>query len=175
MTLKDLLRDQLTDAYDGRPDMSLLAALEGITDAEAAWNPPDRVAGIAPSIDQIVRHVAWAKASFCAEGFARPMPVTDPDTSDSGDSPGLDPDFLCGAGWARATHPGITGAIRLLDRAHAGLMDCLTGCSNDALLRPIPTFHGRTSAARFFRVMAQHDAYHAGTIRTRRTIFSARA
>jgi hypothetical protein len=68
--------------------------------------------------------------------------------------------------------PGISAALDYLDRAQEQLEGCLNGLSAEALLKPIPTrFHG-DSAAHFFQVMAMHDVWHGGQIRTRRTIFS---
>jgi hypothetical protein len=93
--------------------------------------------------------------------------------NDDGDSAGLPQEFPCGAGWGCHAAPGITGAIGLLERAHRVLTECLESCSEDSLDKPIPTHHGK-SAANFFWIMIMHDIYHAGQIRTRRTLFNVR-
>jgi hypothetical protein len=164
---KQLLLQQTADAFAGRPDMSLMASLAGITADEAAWQPDDAT----PSIEQLVRHLAWAKSRFCADGFGRAMPIDDPSVAGDGDSPDLPNEFPCGAGWGRAAAVGIGGAVELLQQAQAIIMSSLESCTDESLDRPIPTRHGKT-AAHFFSVMLMHDLYHAGQIRTRRTMYN---
>ena len=53
--------------------------------------------------------------------------------------------------------------------AHDVLTGCLESCTEESLELPIPNHHGK-SAAHFFWIMIMHDLYHAGQIRTRRTI-----
>ena len=166
LTPKHLLLQLTTAAFTGRPDMPLAASLDGVTQPEAAWQPDPAT----PSIEHLVRHVAWAKSHYCHEAFGRPLPLTDPTVNADGDSPDLSPNFPCGAGWGRDQSPGIAGAIDLLHRAHRTLTECLAACPEDALERPLPTRHGQ-SAAHFFQVMLMHDLYHAGQIRTRRTLY----
>lgn len=168
-TAKQLLTKHVEEAFRGRPDMPLAASLAGVTQEEAAWQPDPSL----PSIEQLVRHVAWAKSFYCREGFGRPMVIHDPSVNDDGDVADLPLEFPCGAGWGRATHPGIDGAIRLLEETQQVLVECLTGCTDEQLDQPIPTRHGRT-AAHFFWVMAMHDLYHAGQIRTRRSLYRLR-
>jgi hypothetical protein len=163
---KSLLLKQTADAFRGRPDMPIMASLDGITQAEASWSADANI----PTIEQIVRRVGWAKSSFCHQGFGTPMVLVDPLVNDDGDSPDLPREFPCGAGWGRELAAGIGGAIKLLEQAHGVLTRCLETCSDDALEKPIPTHHGKT-AANFFWVMLMHDLYHAGQIRTRRTLF----
>jgi hypothetical protein len=69
---------------------------------------------------------------------------------------------------------GIAAAVKLLEGAQGVLMECLEGCSEEALGKPIPTYHGKKTAANFFSVMVMHDFYHAGQIRTRRTAYGAK-
>jgi hypothetical protein len=170
LTAKQLLIRQTAEAFRGRADMPLMAALDGITPEEAAWRPD----GATPSVEQVVRHVAWAKSWYCRQGFGRPMVLADPSVNDDGDSPDVPCEFPCGAGWGRDQAPGVGGAVVLLEQAHRVLTECLESCSDESLERPIPTRHG-ASAAHFFWVMLMHDLYHAGQIRTRRTLFRARA
>jgi hypothetical protein len=167
LTAKQLLLQQTAEAFGGRPDMSLLAALGGITQDEASWTPD----AAKPSVEQLVRHVAWAKSQYCRQGFGQPMVVNDPTVNEDGDSAELPAEFPCGAAWGRKGEPGIAGAIRLLEQSHQGLTACLAACSDEALERPIPNRHGK-SAAHFFWVMLMHDVYHAGQIRTRRTLYA---
>jgi hypothetical protein len=169
MTPKQLLLKQTAEAFSGRPDMPLRAALEGITDQEASW----RIDDATPTIEQLVRHIAWAKSSYCAQGFGTPMVIDDATVNAEGDSPDLPIEFPCGSGWGRSQAPGIAGAIGLLERAHRVIVGCLESCTEAALDQPIPTNHGK-SAAHFFWMMLMHDLYHAGQIRTRRTMFRVR-
>ena len=169
-TAKQLLIQQTTDAFRGRPDMPLTAALEGVTQEEASWS----FDSAAPTIEQIVRHIAWAKSHFCCQGFGTPMPINDPTVNDDGDSPDLPFEFPCGAGWGTKSAPGIAQAVKLLEQAHQILIGCLESLPENALEKPIPTHHGKT-AANFFWIMLMHDLYHAGQIRTRRTMFQSRS
>jgi uncharacterized damage-inducible protein DinB len=166
---KDLLIKQTAEAFSGRPDMPMMAALAGITQQEASWRPDSST----PSIEQLVRHIAWAKSRFCQQGFGKPMILKDESVNDDGDSADLPQEFPCGAAWGGRAAPGIQGAVGLLERAHRVLTECLESCSEDSLDKPIPTRHGK-SAMNFFWIMIMHDIYHAGQIRTRRTSFNAR-
>jgi hypothetical protein len=168
LTAKQLLLRQTAEAFSGRPDMPLMAALEGITEQEASWQP----SAATPSIEQLVRHIAWAKSRYCQEGFDRPMVVDDPSVNGDGDSAALPWEFPCGAAWGLTHAPGIAGAINLLQQSHQVLTACLENCSDEALAQPIPNRHGK-SAAHFFWIMLMHDLYHAGQIRTRRTMYAA--
>jgi hypothetical protein len=167
--VKELLLKQTLDAFSGQRDMSIKAALAGITQEEASWRADESM----PTAEQIVRHVAWAKNWYCFQGFSVPMVIEDAGVNENGDGGGLPWEFPCGAAWGQAIEPGIEGAVGLLDRAHAVLVKCLEGCSEEGLGMPIPTRHGKVSAANFFTVMIIHDAYHAGTIRARRSVWSA--
>jgi hypothetical protein len=164
-TIKQLLLKQTADAYDGRADMSLMASLRGITAAEAGWRPGEGT----PTVEQLVRHVAWAKSQYCHEGFGRPMALDDGYVDANGDCAGLPWEFPCGAGWGSRVAGGIGPAVELLGQAHRGLVECLESLPEDALDGPIPTRHG-SSAANLFWVLLMHDLYHAGQIRTRRTL-----
>jgi hypothetical protein len=166
LTAKQLLATQVAGAFRGRPDMPLMAALDRITQAEASWQPDANT----PSIEQLVRHIAWSKSRFCQQGFGTPMPLDDPTVDEAGDSAGLSPEFPCGATWGRSTAPGIEAALQLLEKAQRIFAACLESCSEEMLEKPIPAPHGR-SATNFFWTMLMHDIYHAGQIRTRRTFY----
>jgi hypothetical protein len=168
LTAKQLLLRQTAEAFRGRPDMPLIASLDGITQNEASWQPTPA----APSIEQIIRHVGWAKSRFCQQGFATAMVLVDEQVNDDGDFAGLPMEFPCGAAWGIESKPGIHGAIELLEQSHQVLTECLAACTDAALENPIPNHHGK-SAANFFWIMIMHDLYHAGQIRTRRTIYRA--
>jgi hypothetical protein len=165
LTANELLIKQTAEAFSGRPDMPLMASLEGITQPEAAWRRDETM----PTIEQIVRHIAWAKSRFCQQGFNQPMVLNDPSVNDDGDFAGLPKEFPCGAAWGCSVAPGIKEAIKLLENAHRVLTGCLHSCTQEMLEQPIPTHHGK-SAANFFWIMLMHDLYHSGQIRTRRTI-----
>jgi hypothetical protein len=94
----------------------------------------------------------------------------DEHVDENGDSADLPQEFPCGAAWGITAQPGIMGAISLLEQSQRVLIECLESCSNESLEQPIPTHHGK-SAANFFWTMLMHDLYHAGQIRTRRTMF----
>src|SRR4051794_40432490 len=166
LTAKQLLLDQAADAFRGRPDMSLMAALDGITADEAAWRPDES----APTVEQVVRHVAWAKSRYCEQGFGRAMVLRDDAVDADGDSAALPWEFPCGAAWGCAAAPGLAGAVGLLERAHRVVVERLEACTEEALERPVPGRHGK-SAAHLFWILLMHDLYHAGQIRTRRTLF----
>jgi hypothetical protein len=168
MTLKQLLLEQTALAYDGRPDMSLTASLQGVTQEAATWRPNLDL----PTIEQLVRHLAWAKSTYCRDAFGKPAVLDDPSCDEMGDTPGLSQEFPCGAGWGVDMAPGINGAIDLLRRSHTALVECLESCQEESLARPLPHRHGK-SGAHFFSVMLMHDVYHAGQIRTRRTMRAA--
>jgi hypothetical protein len=164
-TVKQLLVKQTANAFDGRPDMSLMASLQGITQEEASWRPDANT----PTAEQLVRHVAWAKARYCHEGFGVPMPVADPCVDDNGDAAGVPWEFPCGAAWGCSIAAGIGEAVALLEESHRVVTRCLDACCEEALSRPVPTRHGKP-AANLFWILLMHDAFHAGQIRTRRTL-----
>lgn len=168
LTAKQLLIRQTAEAFRGRSDMPLMAALAGVTQEEASWRPD----AATPTIEQLVRHVAWAKSIYCQRGFGTPPVVADDNVNDDGDCPELPLEYPCGAGWGCSILPGIAGALELLEQAHGTLTRCLESLPAESLELPLPTSHGKT-AANFFWVMLMHDLYHAGQIRTRRTLFAA--
>jgi hypothetical protein len=98
------------------------------------------------------------------------MAIDDDQVNSDGDTIGLPMKFPCGAAWGFRQAAGIVEAIKLLERSHRVLTECLESCSEEKLEMPIPTRHGK-SAAHFFWVMMMHDLYHAGQIRTRRTLY----
>lgn len=169
LTAKQLLLTQLAEGFEGRKDMTLMGVLSGIADEEAAWQP----APLGASIDGLVRHIAWSEGVYCREAFGTPMVLDDPGVDANGDTAGIPWEFPCGSGYGRDSHPGITGAIDLMTRTHHVMLDCLRALPDEALDQPINTRHGKT-AAHFFWVMIMHDIYHAGQIRTRRTMFAQR-
>jgi len=100
------------------------------------------------------------------------MFLIDDAVTDDGDSADLPLEFPCGAAWGTHQAPGIQEAINLLKHSHDTLTKCLENCTEGSLDQPIPTRHGK-SAAHFFWIMIMHDIYHAGQIRTRRTMYRA--
>src|SRR6476469_7099775 len=89
ITAKQLLLDQTASAFSGRPDMSLMASLKEITQAEASWRPDETT----PTAEQLVRHVAWAKTKYCHDGFGAAMVLQDPSVDENGDTPGIPWEF----------------------------------------------------------------------------------
>lgn len=168
LTAKQLLLKQTAEAFSGRSDMPLMASLADITQAEASWSPDKD----SPTAEQIVRHVAWAKARYCQQAFGSEMPIVDDSVNGEGDTADLPWEFPCGTAWGSSVAPGIHEAIKLLSQSHAILTQCLESLPDDALDQPLPTHHGK-SAAHFFWIMIMHDLYHAGQIRTRRTAWRA--
>lgn len=100
------------------------------------------------------------------------MVFSDASVNDAGDSPDLPLDFPCGAAWGLRLAPGIAEAIKLLEASQRVFIDCLESCDETSLEESIPAPHGK-SAANFFWTMLMHDIYHAGQIRTRRTLYGA--
>lgn len=168
-TAKQLLLTQLAQSFEGRPDMPLMATLAGIAPEEAAWQPSP----MTPSIDHIVRHIAWSASVYCRDAFATSMVADDTGVSPEGDTAGIPWEFPCGSGFARDTQPGIEGAIDLVRRSQAVLLACLEALPDDQLDQPINNRHGK-SAAHFFWLMTMHNLSHAGQIRTRRTMYALR-
>ncbi len=148
--------------------MPLMASLDGITQQEATWQPDEKT----PTIEQIVRHIAWAKSRFCQQGFTTPMVLIDKNVNDDGDTADLPWEFPCGAAFGTTIAGGIAEAVKLLQQAHRVLTECLESFPEAKLEEPIPTHHGKT-AANFFWIMLMHDLYHSGQIRTRRTFYRA--
>ena len=131
-TAKQLLLKQTAEAFSGRSDMPLMASLADITQAEASWCPDKE----SPSAEQIVRHVAWAKARYCQQAFGTEMPIVDESVNGDGDSTDLPWEFPCGAAWGSSAAPGIHEAIKLLTQSHAILTQCLESLSDDAPSHP---------------------------------------
>src|SRR5580698_9722222 len=152
LTAKQLLIMQTAEAFRGRPDMPLMASLEGITQEEASWRPDEAT----PTIEQIVRHIAWAKSRFCQQGFGTSIVLIDKSVNDDGDTAALPWEFPCGAAFGCGVAGGITEAVKLLEQAHRVLTDCLESFPEAKLEEPIPTHHGK-SAANFFWIMLMHD------------------
>jgi uncharacterized damage-inducible protein DinB len=146
LSVKDLLTKQTAEAFGTSDEMSLKSSLWQITQEEASWSPgPKR-----PSAEQIVRHVAACKSGYCHQGFGTPQ---------------LD--------ISSEAAPNVQKSIELLEAAQQTLVQCLAGCSEEDLSRPIPVrFHGQ-SAAHFFWIMLMHDIWHGGQIRTRRSAHRA--
>ena len=146
MTAIELLLKQTHESFAENDEMSLKAALTGLTQEEASW----RFNETTWTIEEILYHVASAKIEYCKQGFGR---------------------------WREAyakPHGDIDGLIRLLDRAQAHLVQCLEACSEEGLVKPIPTrFHGE-SAAHFFWIMAMHDVSHAAQIGMIRRAYGSR-
>lgn len=105
LTAKQLLLKQTAEAFRGRADMPLMASLAGITQGVASWRPD---AGT-PTIEQIVRHVAWAKSHDCWEAFGRAMVLVDESVDAIGDSVDLPVEFPCGAGFGGGRRPALRG------------------------------------------------------------------
>lgn len=168
LTPRDILLYHLAQSFEGRKDMTLMGVLEGVTEQEAAWRPGP----LAPSIGELLRHVAWSASVYCRDAFGVPMVAEDPGVTPEGDTEGIPWEFPCGSGFGRQSHPGLAGAIDLARRAQSLLVECLSGLGDEQLDQPINNRHGKT-AAHFFWIMTMHNVYHAGQIRTRRTAYAA--
>jgi hypothetical protein len=136
MNVKQFLLKQTQEAYAGDPEMSLKVALEGLTQAEAAW----RINETTWTIEEILYHVASCKIEYCRQGFGR---WTEEYAQPTGD---------------------IEPMLALLSRAHEHLVQCLESCSEADLDEPIPTSSHGKSAAHFFWIMIMHDITHASEI-----------
>ena len=67
MNAKDLLLQELHDAYSGDDEMSLQASLGDLSPEEAAWRLNDRTWTVA----EIVYHVASCEIEYCQQGFGQ--------------------------------------------------------------------------------------------------------
>ena len=145
MNAKQLLLEQLRDAYSGDDEMSLRASLGDLRHEEAAWRLNDTTWTIA----EIVYHVASCEIEYCRQGFDRGIEHDKP----------LD---------------DVPRLLALLDHAHDLLVRCLQQCPDEDLDKPIPTrWHGE-SAAHFFWIMIMHRISHAAQIRTIRRVYGSR-
>ena len=115
LTAKDLLITQTAAAFRGRADMPLMASLERITREEAWW----RIDEATPTIEQIVRHIAWAKSRYCQQAFGTPMVLDDDSVDGEGDCATLPTNFPAAAhGGNRAYHPASPERSQLLEQSH---------------------------------------------------------
>ena len=99
MSAQQLLLKQTAEAFSGRLDMPLRASLNGISQEEGSWAPDEAT----PTIEQVARHIAWAKFRYCEEGFHCPMVLTDDSVNADGDSDQLPWEFPCGAAWGQVS------------------------------------------------------------------------
>jgi hypothetical protein len=142
---KELLLNQVHDAFEGDDEMSLKASLGDLTPQEAAWRLNDTTW----TIEEIVYHVASCEIEYCRQGFDQAVAY-------------------------ERTVGDLEATLTLLDRAHALLVQCLQACREEDLEKPIPTqFHGQ-SGAHFFWIMVMHRVSHAAQIRTIRRAFGSR-
>jgi len=145
MNVKELLRNQLLDAYSGDDEMSLQASLANLDEEEAAW----RMNATTWTIAEIMYHLYSCEIEYCRQGFGRSIPYGKPLRN-------------------------VEGLTDLLDQAHELMMGCLRDCPETALDQPIPTqFHGE-SAAHFFWIMVMHRVSHAAQICTLRRAYGSR-
>ncbi len=103
LSAKQLLLKQTAESFRSRPDMPLFASLHDITPEEASWHIDENT----PSIEQLVRHIAWAKSRFCQRGFGTAMPIIDESVNDDGDCADLPNEFPCGAAWGCSAAPEL--------------------------------------------------------------------
>ena len=144
--MKDLLIKETQEAYSQNDEMSLLCSVRSLTQEEAEW----RLNKTIWSIEEVLFHVASCKIEYCKQGFGKWQ----------GDYP--------------KPFGNIHEMLAFLDRAQTHLLECLRGCTEEDLQKPIPTrFHGE-SAAHFFWIMIMHDISHGAQIRTIRRAYGTR-
>jgi uncharacterized damage-inducible protein DinB len=146
MTAKQLLLKQMYDAFSEDDEMSLKASLADLTQEEASW----RVNDTTWTIEEILYHIASCKVEYCKQGFGR---------------------------WKSGYNKPIgnlTQMLDLFDRAHEHLVECLQGCTEEDLDKPIKTMYHGQSAAHFFWIMIMHDISHAAQIRAIRRAYGSR-
>ncbi len=141
-----LLLKQLQDAFSGDDEMSLKASLKGLTQEEASWRLNDTTW----TIEEILYHIASCEIEYCKQGFGKWKWEYDRTIGD------------------------ICRTLDLLDKAHEHLVECLEGCSEDDLEKPIKTRYHGESAAHFFWIMIMHRISHAAQIRTIRRAYGSR-
>ncbi len=144
----EILRNQSKGAFEGLTATTLLSldAHEGLTAAQAAWDPsPDR-----RSIWQIVDHLARSK-DWERQMIEGKRPASPPWGETSGDD--------------RARQATIG---RLRD-TQAPLLRAIEGLTEDDLLKRPPT-RRKWPVVNLILNKAAHDAYHAGQIRYLRAL-----
>jgi uncharacterized damage-inducible protein DinB len=144
--VKDLLIKQTQDAFADSEEMSLLCSVKDLAQTEAEW----RLNATTWTIEEILFHVASCKIEYCKQAFGR---------------------------WASEipdAFGNIQEMIALATSAHEHVLQCLHHCSEDDLIRPVPTtFHGE-SGAHLFWVLIMHDISHGAQIRTIRRAYGTR-
>jgi uncharacterized damage-inducible protein DinB len=144
--MKDVLVTQAVDAFAKNPEMSLLCSVQELSQKEAEWKLNETTW----SIEEILFHVASCKFDYCKQGF------------------GL---------WKEACPKpfgNVNEMIKLNQKAHDHLMECLRQLPEARLQEAIPTAHHGESAAHFFWIMAMHDISHGAQIRTIRRAYGSR-
>jgi uncharacterized damage-inducible protein DinB len=143
--MKDLLVMQTMESFENNPEMSLLSSVQDLTQKEAEWKLNDSTW----TIEEILFHVASSKLYYCKQGFSK---WNEPEEKPFGN---------------------ITAMVYMNRKAHNHLLECLRGCTEEDLLKPIPTrCHGKT-AANFFWIMIMHDINHGAQIRTIRRAYGS--
>jgi uncharacterized damage-inducible protein DinB len=143
--MKDLLHKQIIDAFDKDEEMSLMSSVDNLTQEESEWKLNDTTW----TIEEILYHVASCKISYCKEGFSK---WKGPDEKPFGN---------------------IKAMIDMNHKAHKHLLECLNSCTEEELLKPIPTrYHGET-AANFFWIMIMHDINHGAEIKAIRRAYGS--
>lgn len=143
--MKDLLIMETIDAFEANDEMSLLSSVINITQQEAEWKPNETTW----TIEEILYHIASCKIFYCQQGFSRWTETVEKPFGD------------------------IQAMIELNRKAHDHLLACLKNCTEDGLLKPIPTrCHGKT-AANFFWIMLMHDVNHGAEIKAIRRAYGS--
>lgn len=142
-TFESLIRD----AFEGDPEMSLLANLRDLRDEDWTALPPTANRTIA----DIVEHVAWAKWMYEDYAFG---PATL-----RGDTPLLTPPH-----GARSRPP--RELLEWLKQGHAKWFAAIRALPDDSeLAKPRLTNWGdMLDTQTILRIMLNHDVYHAGEI-----------
>jgi len=143
MDTKELLTKQTNEAFEG--EMSLMGALQGLSQEEVSWRLNDTTW----TIEEIIYHVAACKIEYCKQGFGK-----------------WDFEYS-------TTEGDIQASLGLLNKAQEHLTECLSNCTLEDLDQPISTkFHGQ-SAAHFFWIMIMHDISHGAQIGMIRRAYGA--
>jgi hypothetical protein len=145
------LVDLLNRAYKGSRWHSFAAALKGLTEEEARWEPPTDYQGFAwanGSALRIVFHVGADKIVQISTAFG-----------ESGiDWTAMEHRF-------RAMGSNLKAAMQIAKEGHETVLDALEALSDDDLQIERPIWGGsRIPTGDLFMMLAEHDFYHAGQI-----------
>lgn len=154
------LVDLLNRAYKGSRWHSFATAVKGMTEEEALWEPPTGYQGFAwanGSALKIIFHVGADKIVQVSTALGEG---------------GIDWNAM--EHRFRAMGSGLKAALQIAEEGHETILDALEALSDDDLEIERPVWGGgRMPTGDLFRMLAEHDFYHAGQIAYVRGLYAA--